>query len=286
MRHIDLWYPHHRWYPQHADSGPTPPEPGRLLAYQHAVWRVIEVRRLPEDRWTDAQREHYDRRVGWGDSPEKLWKVGAVPVVVTVRPVHITSDDPKVRRHDKHLGCRGLPEWWVYRDEHYPVCGKCGEPQPCREVLGIRVAERAMAAMERYEQPGVCPSCREMVTTRQKAWTCPDNLEIPGGPPVTFHIGRRECRWHAAKYEDRWLAADPTRAAAVPRVLSRDGFALSCDGHMVAHGDDTYECSAGQRCAGPLAGHQSHRRCDCPPCQATVPPGLVPAATSVRRAGT
>lgn len=270
---------HANWYPHHTNSQYKPPEPGQLIAYAHVVWRVIEVRRVPEDQWTDEQLHAYNLR----SSPEMAWL--AVPVVVVVRPAVITSDDPSARKHDKHLRPRrAVVEWWVYRDEHYPICGKCGEPTPCREVLNQRTAEQAMANMTRYEQPGVCPACEQPITTRQKAWTCPDNLEIPGGPPVTFHIGRRECQWAAAQYEDRWLSTDPARAAVVPRVLSRDGFARSCDGNMVAHGDGTYECNSSPGdCPGPLARHQSHRRCDCPPCQQTVPSDLVPAATAIRR---
>lgn len=271
------------WWPTGAKRQYTPPDVGDLVAWQHVVWRIIEVRPVPEDRWTDEQREFHDRRLG--STPEKRWQIGAVPVVVVVRPAVISPDDPKARRHDKHLGSRGpQPVWWVYRDEHYPVCGTCSEPMPCREQLGARVAAQAMADMARWEQPGVCPSCRELVTTRQKSWTCPDNLEIPGGPPVTFHIGRRGCLWDAASYENRWLAADPARAVVVPRALSRDGLGRSCDGHMVTHGDGTYECNSGpDACSGPQAGHQSYTRCGCPPCQDTVPSDLRPSAAWVRR---
>jgi hypothetical protein len=191
------------WYPHHTTAQYSPPEPGQLLAFQHAVYRVIEAQQVPEDQWSDDQRSFHDMI-----QPVYRWRSGAVPVVVVIRPVAITSNDPKVRRHDLHVSSRNAqPEWRVYRDEHYPVCAACGEPTPCRDRLNKRAAEQAMADMSRYEQPGVCPSCGELVTTRQKSQTFPENLELPGGPPVTFHVGRRECRWAASKYEARWVAA-------------------------------------------------------------------------------
>lgn len=187
------------WWPDHTVRRRTPPAVGELMPWQHAVWRVVDVRRVPEDQWTDEQRRYFERR-------------GAAPVMVVVRPVAITSDDPTARAHDLHLSTRhSWPEWWVYRDEHYPMCGTCGEPTPCRESLGMRIAEQAMAQLARFEQPGVCPNCAEPITARQKSWTCPDNLEIPGGPPVTWHVGRGRCRWAAAEYEKRWVALDPRR---------------------------------------------------------------------------
>lgn len=257
------------WYPDHVVRRYEPPELNHLLAYAHAVWRAVDIRSVPEDRWTDEQRRFHRLT-----KPAARWRTGAVPVVVTVRPVAITSDDPAVRRHDLHLSSPGVqPEWWVYRDEHYPVCGTCGEPTPCRERLGMRVAEQAMAQMARYEQPGMCPSCREVVTTRQKSWTCPDNLEIPGGPPVTYHVGRLGCRWAATEYEKRWVALDPKTRR--PR--------WSCPGHVTTHGDGTYECSTNGECPGPLAGHQSYARCGCLSCRPTVPSNCRPAADATRR---
>lgn len=242
------------WWPDHTTSQHQPPEVGQFLAFQHAVWRVVEVRRIPVDLWTDNQRAFHDRQ----SSPAAAWRAGAVPVVVVVRPAAITSDDPTARRHDVHLSGRGgRPEWQVYRDEHYPVCGTCGEPTPCRERLGMRVAEREMNKLARYEQAGVCPNCAEPVTGRQRSWTCPDNLELPGGPPITYHVGRLGCRWGAAAYEKRWVALDPQNRTA----------RWSCVGTALTHNDGTYECSAGRGCAGPLAEHETFRACWCGECR-------------------
>lgn len=245
---------HAHWYPHHTTSQYTPPEPGQLIAYAHVVWRVIEVHRVPEDQWTDEERQAYRLR----SSPEMAWHAGAVPVVVVVRPAVIASDDPSARKHDKHLRPRrAMVDWRVYRDEHYPICAKCGEPTPCREVLNQRTAEQAMAQMARYEQPGVCPSCEQPVTARQKSWTWHENLEIPGGPPVTYHVGRRGCRWSAAEYDRRWVALNPEQRTA----------RWYCAGHALTHNDGTYQCTAGDSCPGPLAEHESFTACSCGRCR-------------------
>jgi hypothetical protein len=257
------------WWPDHAARQYTPPEPGQLLAFRHAVYRVVEVRPIPQDRWSAQQRMRHDRL-----APESRWRQGAVPVVVVIRPVAITGEDPRARDHDLHLSCRRVqPEWWVYHDEHYPVCAICGEPTPCRERLGMRIAAKAMARMARYEQPGVCPSCAQPVTPRQKSFTYPDNIEIPGGPAVTFHVGRRGCRWAAAAYETRWIAADPQHRQPV----------WSCTGNAISHSDGTYQCSAGDACPGPLAEHAMFAACQSASCRKNGPAPCRPAAGATRR---
>jgi hypothetical protein len=191
-----------------------PPTVGALVVHDHTVWRVVEVNPIPADRWTDHDRQSL--RV-----LKPAYHNTATPAVVVLRPAGITGDDPRDRDRDKHYRHYWGRTWYVYPDEHYPVCRTCGEPVPCRERLNQRVAERALAEMGKYETPGVCPACGDLVTTRQKAVTYPGNLEIPGGPDVTFHAGRRECRWTAGCYEKRWLAADPDRRR--PLLTTPDG---------------------------------------------------------------
>lgn len=199
---------HAQWWPNHCRYSFEPPKPGDLLPYQHAVYRVIAVHPLPPEQWTDDQQRYYE-------SLPATRRETYSPVITVVRPVHIIADDPRARDHDLHLAQRAVDMMWVvYQDEHYPVCGTCGEPTPCRERLGMREAKAALDLMSRYENEGVCPHCRQVVTTRQKALTFPENLELPGGPPVTFHIGRTMCRSAATEYERRWIAADPTQRHA------------------------------------------------------------------------
>ena len=242
-----------RWYPDRARTQYKMPAVGDLIALDHAAWRVVEIRPKPEDLWTEEEREamaSYYRP----DDVRAVW-----PCNVVVRPAHITGDDPKLRRHDRHYRVPGGHRvmWHVYPDEHYPVCATCGDPTPCRERTAKREAEQAVKAMSRYEMAGVCPACEEAVSARQKSLTFHDNLEIPGGPPVTFHL-RGECRRTAANYEQRWVAADPERRRHT----------LTCPGRLTNHNDGTYDCTQLGECPSPTARHVSYSTCRCPDCHA------------------
>jgi len=248
----------YRWYP----SGTTSlyyerPAPGVLVAFDHAVWRVIETRDLPADRWTD---EDHDRVRKYGSTERQA------PYVTVLRPASIDANDPKARDHDKHYRCRPTV-WHVYPDEHFPICNACHEPLPCREQVGREIASNAVKQMDRFSMAGVCPSCEEPVTSRQKTLTFTENLELPGGPPVTYHL-RGTCRMGARKYEIRWVAADPARRRAT----------LSCTGHVINHNDGTYECTQLGECPGPTAQHPSYTTCRCPDCHARGEFGCGPAA--------
>lgn len=181
-----------------------PPEVRALVALDYAVWRVVDVHPLPEEKWTDDDWSRVRAmKPGYRDQ--------VAPTVVVLRPVQIVGDDPRARDHDRHTVHRGWRTWHVFPDEHYPLCSTCGEPYPCRERENERIAEREMAQMARFETTGVCPACAELITHRQKSVTFPDNVKIPAGPPVTFHTGRRACLYEARQYESQWLAADPNR---------------------------------------------------------------------------
>lgn len=249
----------YRWYPLGAERlYYSPPPVGALTAIGHAVWRVVDVQPVPSEKWTDEERE----------AIEKISHKYR-PHMVVVRPVEITGDDPRARDHDVHLHAAGAT-WHVYPDEHYPVCAACGEPLPCREQMAARIAEQSAKYMDRYATEGVCPACQEPVTSRQKSMTFSENLEVPAGPPVTFHVGRGGCRQSAADYEKRWVAADPNRRRAV----------LSCAGHVTTHNDGTYECTEFNECPGPRAKHTSFSVCRCPDCHARGPFDCHPPANA------
>ena len=242
----------YRWHPTGTQWTFERPTAGAFIALEHAVYRVVEVNDVPPDRWDDRDREALER---WGQ-----FAAHHLPYMVVIRPVGIVGDDPRDRDHDRHLrngGCRNYP-WYVYRDEHYPVCAKCQEPLPCREVETERIAVAAMHEMDRWITPGVCPACGGPITSRQKSLTWEDNVMVPGGPPVTFHVGRHACRYDAAAYEKRWAAADPNRRHRM----------LSCGGHVTNHNDGTYECTMLVGCPGPRAFHPSYSVCRCPDCHA------------------
>lgn len=169
----------YNWYVPGTNYNPNP-RVGDVLAHQHAVWVVAQVER---DAPHPAPGGHL-----------VLWRVHPGQAPPTDRPV---PDDERVYQ----LNGFG---WQVYRDpDHLPLCGRCLEPAPCRASMAAKIAASAVKAMSRWERTGVCPACGEVITQRQASRTWLDNLEIPGGPPVTFHVGRRRCRWQADRYEER-----------------------------------------------------------------------------------
>lgn len=219
------------------------PEIGAVVAFQHAVWRVMEVTDLPADQYRDADR----------------WRGKHKPMVVRLRPIRLVGhpDPVKAASEDEHYGSLHVWHWRVFPDpEHYPVCACCAEPMPCRSEEGRETAQAAIADMSRYETAGMCPACSEVVTSRQKSIRFAENLSIPGGPPVTFHL-RSACHYEASTYEKRWAAEEPGRRCT-----------LSCPGALTNHNDGTYDCSEFDTCPGPTARHVSYSTCRCPSCHA------------------
>ena len=89
--------------------------------------------------------------------------------------------------------------------EHYGLCVHCNELLPCRAQESDWAVTRSTRRMGRYDLPGVCPACEEPVTARQASQTFP-NTVVPGGPPVTFHTGRKHCRYAAQRYSEDFPA--------------------------------------------------------------------------------
>jgi hypothetical protein len=150
---------------------------GCLVAWKFTPWRVIEM--------FDAERRDTD--------PE--WVTKRTGVVL--RPVDAdqwkTADDGDVHGSSPHR--KPFP---VLR-EHYGLCVHCNELLPCREQELEWAVAREGRRMARYDQRGVCPACGEVVTHRQEREVLP-NTVVPGGPPVTFHAGRRKCRYALERY--------------------------------------------------------------------------------------
>lgn len=252
-----------RWTPRGARLHFDVPAAGEIIGFAHEVWRIVEIRPLPKDRWGDAEH-HYAR----------AFKDRRQPQAVRIRPLRLADhpDPVAARAEDRHLNAVAVRSWYVFENEHYPVCAACLEPMPCREETGRHLAEQAVAKMGRYETAGLCPACQEPITRRQKSLTFPDNLEVPGGPPVTFHT-RGRCHWAAAEYEKRWVAADPERRRHT----------LSCPGHITNHNDGTYDCTQLGDCPGPIARHPSYQRCRCPGLRAA--PAHLPLVRFVANVG-
>lgn len=222
-------------------------EPGDVLPLAHDAYRVMET------------------------EPRVHEETGEQLLVVVLRPADL-GDDPRDRDHDLHIATplgNNRP-WVVYPDpEHYPVCAACGEPVPCRHKMVEKVAAASAMQMERYSHPGVCPACSEPISTRQKSITFADNLVVPAGPPVSFHL-KHACLFDARLYESHWHKADPANRHRQ----------LSCDGSVTNHNDGTYECTQWPNCPGPTAMHRTYIICQCPDCHARGTFDCHPAPTS------
>lgn len=145
---------------------------GDLIAYDYRVWRVVEVRMKP----ADLVKGGYDRNV-------------VIEPLRGGKPVH--------------LSCGRMTWIYKYPSEHYPVCHTCGDLMPCREQVIEETVKAEAERMSRYEMPGVCPACREPVSQRQLRQTWPQNLVVPTGQPVTFHL-RKRCAEEAMRYDSLW----------------------------------------------------------------------------------
>lgn len=177
-----------RWFPLGATRCTYLPEPGTLLAIDHAVWKVAEVGEPDQHEWTDVDH------TAWMQHNRR-------PFVVTAYPVDQEHNRWKIRGRARQMANGRLSgsQFYAYPDEHYPVCASCSEPLPCRETERRRLAEQELRQAEAWQRPGVCPACGQPVTTKQDSMTFP-NVKVPGGPLLTFHIGRQACRSAARDY--------------------------------------------------------------------------------------
>jgi hypothetical protein len=201
----------------------APPE-GRLIAHNDRVYRVVSVTGPSSDD-------------GHG-----LWHW-------TLRPEHHPGPDEHFES-DKQRSWRVLPA-------HHAVCAECGEPVPCRRLreqwAAIHAARHAKELMSIPE--GACWSCRELITSRQASIAFPgENLFMPAGPTVTFHIGRMECRRSAMDYQEKWIAEDSARKPLLdwhdpysgqPNPTQRILLALAARGELRCHGTLVYQLAPG-----------------------------------------
>lgn len=237
---------------------------GDLIAYLHAVWRVVEVRNAP-----------------LGDDDHETWLRHGMPDLDkwSGRPYTVTADwiggalSPWAekgdyrRRGTLRIAAGACTSWRVYPDGRWPQCSCCGEPMPCRAELEDREVTGSLDRVAHLEAipPGACWACAEPITIRQKSVTYPgENLLLPGAHHPQFHT-RGKCWPSAHGYEEKWLAADPRRE----RILTWPW----CDGILVVHGDGSSECVSGRNpvgrmcesqpdCRGHLThDHGTHRAC-------------------------
>lgn len=174
------------WTPWGAERKDGVPAPGALIAMDRAVWQATFVRAMPPDERDVLDEQRFE---------------------VTLEAMAGAMGERRVR-----TSCYG--SWWTYPGR-FPVCSCCGEPPPCRRQTAEDAAAAALEAMRRYERPGVCPTCGNAVSRRQRTVTFPENVIVPLGPPVTFHVTSARCRAGALAYERRWLEHHPWRESLV-----------------------------------------------------------------------
>lgn len=214
------------WQPAVTDGHATygaRPVAGSLIAFERRPWRVVEVKDKDPVDWDDDVRTYWQQ---WGTpEPWSLRPYNALIQAPTGGKIHHLSIKPWHR------------SWFSTLPEHYAVCVSCGELAPCREVSAKRNAVREMERFERLASvlPGCCWSCSEPITSRQKVFWFPGpNVWMPTAPDGVRIHQRRTCMHSAERYENDWIAADPTR----PRSL----LTLSCKGTLVVHHDGSAEC--------------------------------------------
>lgn len=229
-----------RWYPFASRSHYGLPTEGSIVAFRRSAWRVIEVRPVPEIDYDDHDREI----VAAGD------RFGAVAP-------HYVIFVPARGGKRKHYKIGGRVHWYVL-DEHYPVCVECGEPYPCLHLDAERAGTQAAARLDKLASilPGCCWACGEPISARQERISFAGaNVWLPTAPDgPAFHL-RQACRSGAARYEEEWAAADPSR----PRSL----LTLKCDGSLIVHGDGEAECfgAVDSDCPSVYARHRSYSAC-------------------------
>lgn len=278
-----------RWWPEHT-TRTVRPEVGRLIALEHGVFEVLQLAYpdLADDDvevWKSAGCPEVEK---WHGRPLRLW-LRLVGGVWLRDPKHLAADrECSLTYPASRIG----PTFHVYPPSgRWPKCSCCGEPMPCRAELADRQVAAAAARLDDLasRMAGCCWACREPITSRQQAVTYDgDNLDLPGGPPVRFHL-RRQCWGSATAYENRWIVADRARQ----RILTYP----SCSGWLVVHHDGSSECrpSGSSSPAQDCRGHETHNhssmaacycadREPCPRgCSLVGHPGAHPAPRPLRR---
>jgi hypothetical protein len=165
----ELWKP---WGARRVDGVPSV---GMFVADEHVVWYVVEVVELcHEPAWPGA-RSH-----------------------------EVVLESRTGRAARRRLATSAYSAWWVYPGR-FPVCSCCGGPPPCAAQLLDDAVEAEIVRMRRYEISGACPACGRYAGVARQTVTFPDNITVPMGPPVTFHVDTMMCRTAAVEYQRVWL---------------------------------------------------------------------------------
>ena len=222
-----------RWKPSGGSSTyGKRPEVGKIIGLDFRAWRVLDITDvLPIDP----------------EAPEYILGVAPLLADTTQGERHIMTVREHPPRMDGNTYIVGGGPWFDILPEHYSVCGRCGDVQPCREQWAEAQAASGMRELMRFDQPGICPACEEPITLRQKSIDLP-NVVSPLGGIITFHQ-RWRCLESAARYEQRVLAAQKITKLT-----------LSCPGRLIRHRDQTLEC-LDLECPNTAAIHHNFQQC-------------------------
>lgn len=231
------------------------PQIGQVVTFLWAreAWRVVKINDVHPAQWDEQTVTAWEKR----DRPDQETWEGR-EVRIGCEPARNPAPNRKDRRGMLIFPWAFQEQWWPLY-EPWPECVECAQVWPCPCKDRNDEATRAMADLDRLAAilPGCCWACAKPITGRQHLIEFPgENLLLPGADPVVFHTagshhsrGGAPCRTAAERYEQRWIAADPTR-----RVR------LVCDGTEFRH-FDSYECSAGEWCPGSNATHRNATYC-------------------------
>lgn len=219
------------WAPPYGHARPTPlPEPGEIIAWRYAAWRVLEVRPFADVDLSDDHLDQLRKHVTiWKAevraAKEAEYRPKAIVVAHERGPI-LTSKSRHLSDGTRVVHLRGgLGVTFNILPDPYMTCSCHGDPWPCQDIDRAEVAAADMARMDKLlatAEPGVCAHCLEVITTRQSTVTFPEPSRfVPGAPGPTFHAGRAACWAAAEKYErEGRLVDDPdvTRLASCPGV--------------------------------------------------------------------
>jgi hypothetical protein len=254
------------WTPSGPRRTVAHPTVGDLVGWRYAVWQVTDVHVRDLVSLPPATQEAIAARPA---THHARLRPGSVSLEHVLGPTAVPPADDHVQV--RHVGGQLLadvafnplehPGWHVL-DARFEVCSCHAHPWPCVEAVRDRAAARAAERLERAldgSQPGVCASCIEPVSGRQRFVEFPEpSLIVPGAPGPWFHVSRGGCFIAARRYEiDLRLPAYPTATRLA-----------SCPGVLFTHETQAEECTAGPACTelhGPASrafgrGHPCTRR--------------------------
>lgn len=225
----DIWRP----YLGTLVDPPRAPRVGDLVGWRYGVWQVIESTPIPDEDLDEADAEKLRRYVSGCDERHRarihemnqartvVLCYGSGPQLAGKAGVRTAENGDITVRFNTPV-CLGYV--WPILHAPWMTCSCHGQVWPCQEMDQAeagRVEAEKLDRLMATTTPGVCASCLEPISNRQKPVTFPEESRlVPGAPGPTFHAGRQAC-WHAAvMYDEARLRDDPqaTRVATCPGV--------------------------------------------------------------------